>query len=180
MGQRPDGRIGRQRRFDRQRYLPERVSLVALSVSIWQVRWAQAESKRKQTLEHLHRVLQRVQNIREHDLHRSQADALAFFSGEVDHLTEAARSHLLLLDELDLLALAMPKDAVDGEIVREYLRSTIGPNVNDTIHFMNHVRRHFNDPELYQHAYEILPSILAAGPRWAASYTPDTPDPHNG
>lgn len=150
------------------------ISALALLVATAQLRWHQRDSRRQRTLEHLRGIVRVVQAARHHEFHRAQEDALSFYSGTAEALSDAGRCHLLLLDEMDLLALGIKTDAVDGEITREYLRSTYAEHVADTIHFINRLRKRFDDPELYDHLYHILPTLPSPTPHWVTTYTPDT------
>lgn len=156
------------------------IALLALVVSITQLRWSQREATRRLTLDYLRGVVRQVQVIRDYDFRTSQSDVLAYYGGEVAMMSEACRTHLDLLDELDLLCLAITKDAIDGDIAREYLRSTFSAEIPDTIHFINQLRIDFRDPELYHHLYQVLPTLPAVTPRWATTYTPDAENPYEG
>jgi len=154
------------------------VAGLALTFSIWSLRWTQRQTRLTRTQDHLRHVVRLTQGIRQHDFRISQSDALAFYRREAACLSMAGRTHLHLLDELDLLSFGIAKGSVDGEVAMEYLQSTYGAHVADTVHFINQLRICFGDPGMYKHLYAILPSLPERTPSWATAYSPDTPNPY--
>jgi hypothetical protein len=153
------------------------VASLALLLTIWQFRWTKDAARKAATLDRLGKVVVQFDAARLYELEAAETEILRYYRRETDQLETAARQHLRLLDELDLLALAIVKDLVDGGTAREYLRGSYAPNAVATIWFINELRECCNEPTLYEHLYELLPTLLRPTPRWVSSFTPDEPPP---
>jgi hypothetical protein len=149
------------------------VGVLALGLTIWQFRWTTASARKSATLDRLGKVAEKLDAIRLNDPDAAEKDILDYYGRRRDDLSEPARLHLRLLDELDLLALAICKDLVDGDTAREYLRGSYAANAVQTIRFIDKLRSCCREPTLYEQLYGLLPMLLRPVPHWVSSYTPD-------
>lgn len=135
------------------------IAVLALCISIFQVRWAARESRYRTTFEHLRAVTEVLQRANRFDLDQVAAEYLGFFRRERDELTPGAVEFAALLTELDLLCLAMSHDTVDGRLARTYLSGAIGSMAHRVQEVIAGLRASFNDPTVFLELGNRLPEF---------------------
>src|SRR4051812_7385382 len=83
------------------------IAVLALFLSIFQVRWSARESRYAATFDHLRKVTEVLQRANRFDLDQVTKEYLEFFRRERDDLTSGATEFAALLTELDFLCLAI-------------------------------------------------------------------------
>ncbi|HEX9937303.1 MAG TPA: hypothetical protein VGB15_09275 [Longimicrobium sp.] len=135
------------------------IALLALGVSIFQVRWTARESRYASTFDHLRKFAEILHRATKYDLDAASDEYLAFYKRRADELSPGATEFGALLTELDFLCVAMKYGRADTRIVTAYLSTAIGSMSTKVESVIVELRESIGDPTVFSDLGRMLPTF---------------------